>query len=164
MALSCSTALRLKMQQVATTLKSMILDRFFEITEKLSASVRVLRPVPPDPPVLSFHGDPLNVEFSAFCQLERISDQYRNYGAEPRKPFRSGLFSAFSGLQLVPAEQARIAITTGDILRRLNLYCYLAEISPDEMVLALNCLIRGIYSTGLNCLKCNIRCKSMRRV
>ncbi|MGL5408835.1 MAG: RsmB/NOP family class I SAM-dependent RNA methyltransferase, partial [Shewanella sp.] len=31
------------------------------------------------------------------------------------------------------AEQARIALVTGDILRRVNLYCFLAEISPDEM-------------------------------
>lgn len=49
------------------------------------------------------------------------------------KPLDRAYSQHFSGLQLVPAEQARIALTTGDILRRLNLYCYLAEISPDEM-------------------------------
>ncbi|WP_061783093.1 RsmB/NOP family class I SAM-dependent RNA methyltransferase [Shewanella putrefaciens] len=49
------------------------------------------------------------------------------------KPLDRAYSQHFSGLQLVPAEQARIALVTGDILRRLNLYCYLAEISPDEM-------------------------------
>lgn len=49
------------------------------------------------------------------------------------KPLDRAYSQHFSGLQLVPAEQARIAMTTGDILRRLNLYCFLAEISPDDM-------------------------------
>ncbi|MGL4448282.1 MAG: RsmB/NOP family class I SAM-dependent RNA methyltransferase [Shewanella sp.] len=49
------------------------------------------------------------------------------------KPLDRAYSQHFSGLQLVPAEQARIALVTGDILRRLNLYCFLAEISPDEM-------------------------------
>lgn len=49
------------------------------------------------------------------------------------KPLDRAYSQHFSGLQLVPAEQARIAMTTGDILRRLNLYCFLAEINPDDM-------------------------------
>lgn len=49
------------------------------------------------------------------------------------KPLDRAYSQHFSGLQLVPAEQARIALVTGDILRRLNLYCFLAEITPDEM-------------------------------
>ncbi|QSX31854.1 RsmB/NOP family class I SAM-dependent RNA methyltransferase [Shewanella cyperi] len=39
----------------------------------------------------------------------------------------------FSGLQLAPAEQARIALVTGDLLRRLNLFCYLADIEPARV-------------------------------
>ncbi|NMH64066.1 RsmB/NOP family class I SAM-dependent RNA methyltransferase [Shewanella salipaludis] len=49
------------------------------------------------------------------------------------KPLDRAYSQHFSGLQLVPAEQARITIVAGDILRRLNLYCYLADIKPEEM-------------------------------
>ncbi|MCG9964556.1 MAG: RsmB/NOP family class I SAM-dependent RNA methyltransferase [Shewanella sp.] len=49
------------------------------------------------------------------------------------KPLDRAYSQHFSGLKLVPAEQARIATVTGDILRRLNLYCFLAEIKPEEM-------------------------------
>jgi len=37
------------------------------------------------------------------------------------KPLDRAYSQHFSGLKLVPAEQARIATVTGDILRRLNL-------------------------------------------
>ncbi|MCH1930044.1 RsmB/NOP family class I SAM-dependent RNA methyltransferase [Shewanella acanthi] len=49
------------------------------------------------------------------------------------KPLDRAYSQHFSGLKLVPAEQARIATVAGDILRRLNLYCFLAEIKPEEM-------------------------------
>lgn len=49
------------------------------------------------------------------------------------KPLDRAYSQHFSGLKLVPAEQARIATVTGDILRRLNLYCFLADIKPEEM-------------------------------
>lgn len=49
------------------------------------------------------------------------------------KPLDRAYSQHFSGLKLVPAEQARITTVTGDILRRLNLYCFLADIKPEEM-------------------------------
>lgn len=39
----------------------------------------------------------------------------------------------FSKLQLAPSELARITKVTGDILRRLNLYSYLADVQPQEI-------------------------------
>ncbi|MCH4294547.1 RsmB/NOP family class I SAM-dependent RNA methyltransferase [Shewanella sp. 3B26] len=39
----------------------------------------------------------------------------------------------FSGLKLASEEQARIATVTGDLLRRLNLYCYLADVEPGRI-------------------------------
>lgn len=38
----------------------------------------------------------------------------------------------FSGLSLKPFEQARVALVTGDLLRRLNLYCALAGIQVRQ--------------------------------
>ncbi len=49
------------------------------------------------------------------------------------KPLDRAYSHHFSGLKLSPSEQARITLVTGDLLRRLNLYCYLAEMQPDEI-------------------------------
>ncbi|MFL9603654.1 SAM-dependent methyltransferase, partial [Aeromonas dhakensis] len=38
----------------------------------------------------------------------------------------------FSGLSLKPFEQARVALVTGDLLRRLNLYCTLAGVQVRQ--------------------------------
>lgn len=48
------------------------------------------------------------------------------------KPLDRAYSHNFSGLQLEPAEQARITVVTGDILRRLNLYCFIVDIEQDE--------------------------------
>ena len=47
------------------------------------------------------------------------------------KPLDRAYSQHFSGLKLVPAEQARIETVTGDNLRRLNLYFFLADIKPE---------------------------------
>lgn len=49
------------------------------------------------------------------------------------KPLDRAYSLEFTGLKLLPAEQARITFVVGDILRRLNLYCYLADTSPELM-------------------------------
>ncbi|ABO23757.1 Fmu (Sun) domain protein [Shewanella loihica PV-4] len=52
---------------------------------------------------------------------------------EEGKPLDRAYSHHFSGLKLAPSEQARITYVTGDLLRRLNFYCYLADISTDEI-------------------------------
>ncbi|GIU30319.1 SAM-dependent methyltransferase [Shewanella colwelliana] len=49
------------------------------------------------------------------------------------KPLDRAYSHHFSGLKLAPAEQARITAVAGDILRRLNLYCFLADIKSSEI-------------------------------
>ena len=49
------------------------------------------------------------------------------------KPLDRAYSHHFSGLKLEPREQARITQVAGDILRRLNLYCYLVDIHADEV-------------------------------
>ena len=49
------------------------------------------------------------------------------------KPLDRAYSQHFSGLKLAGAEQARITLVTGDILRRLNLYCYLADVTPEQV-------------------------------
>ncbi|WP_028772135.1 RsmB/NOP family class I SAM-dependent RNA methyltransferase [Shewanella waksmanii] len=49
------------------------------------------------------------------------------------KPLDRAYSIHFSGLKLLPAEQARIAFVVGDILRKLNLYCYLADVKQSEI-------------------------------
>ncbi|ABV36999.1 Fmu (Sun) domain protein [Shewanella sediminis HAW-EB3] len=49
------------------------------------------------------------------------------------KPLDRAYSVHFSGLQLAPSEQARITKVAGDILRRLNLYCFLSDVKPEEM-------------------------------
>lgn len=49
------------------------------------------------------------------------------------KPLDRAYSHHFSGLKLAPAEQARITTVAGDLLRRLNLYCHLADMKPQEM-------------------------------
>ncbi len=49
------------------------------------------------------------------------------------KPLDRAYSQHFSGLQLEPSEQGRITLVTGDILRRLNLYCFLSDVKPEEM-------------------------------
>ncbi|MCL1079976.1 RsmB/NOP family class I SAM-dependent RNA methyltransferase [Parashewanella spongiae] len=49
------------------------------------------------------------------------------------KPLDRAYSEFFSGQRLESEELARITIVTGDILRRLNLYCYLASVEPEEI-------------------------------
>ncbi|QFU22974.1 RsmB/NOP family class I SAM-dependent RNA methyltransferase [Shewanella eurypsychrophilus] len=49
------------------------------------------------------------------------------------KPLDRAYSHHFSGLQLAPSEQARITVVAGDLLRRLNLYCYLSDVKFEEM-------------------------------
>ncbi|NRD74132.1 RsmB/NOP family class I SAM-dependent RNA methyltransferase [Shewanella sp. VB17] len=49
------------------------------------------------------------------------------------KPLDRAYSVHFSGLQLAPSELARITKVTGDMLRRLNLYCFLSDVKPDEI-------------------------------
>lgn len=53
---------------------------------------------------------------------------------QDKKPLDRAYSLAFSGLRLMPSEQARITSVGGDIMRRLNLYCYLADIIADDIV------------------------------
>jgi 16S rRNA (cytosine967-C5)-methyltransferase len=48
------------------------------------------------------------------------------------KPLDRAYSQHFSGLTLPPSEQARVTQVVGDILRKLNLYCYLSDIKPEE--------------------------------
>lgn len=48
------------------------------------------------------------------------------------KPLDRAYSHNFSGLKLEPSEQARITLVAGDILRRLNLYCFIVDIDQDE--------------------------------
>ncbi|QIR14698.1 RsmB/NOP family class I SAM-dependent RNA methyltransferase [Shewanella aestuarii] len=48
------------------------------------------------------------------------------------KPLDRAYSHNFSGVKLDPTEQARITVVTGDILRRLNLYCFIVDIEPTE--------------------------------
>ncbi|MGZ9898192.1 RsmB/NOP family class I SAM-dependent RNA methyltransferase [Shewanella gaetbuli] len=48
------------------------------------------------------------------------------------KPLDRAYSHNFSGLKLEPTEQARITVVAGDILRRLNLYCFIVDINADE--------------------------------
>ncbi|MCG9696758.1 RsmB/NOP family class I SAM-dependent RNA methyltransferase [Shewanella sp. Isolate11] len=47
------------------------------------------------------------------------------------KPLDRAYSHHFSGLKLAPSEQARVTLVAGDLLRRLNLYCYLADMQPE---------------------------------
>ncbi|WOT03684.1 RsmB/NOP family class I SAM-dependent RNA methyltransferase [Shewanella youngdeokensis] len=49
------------------------------------------------------------------------------------KPLDRAYSQHFSGQQLESTELGRITLVTGDILRRLNLYCYLSDVKPEEM-------------------------------
>ncbi|MCE9678759.1 RsmB/NOP family class I SAM-dependent RNA methyltransferase [Shewanella sp. AS1] len=49
------------------------------------------------------------------------------------KPLDRAYSHHFSGLKLAPSEQARITMVTGDLLRRLNFYCHLAQMQPQEI-------------------------------
>lgn len=49
------------------------------------------------------------------------------------KPLDRAYSHHFSGLKLAPSEQARITTVAGDLLRRLNLYCYLADMAPADI-------------------------------
>ncbi|WP_394205830.1 RsmB/NOP family class I SAM-dependent RNA methyltransferase [Shewanella waksmanii] len=49
------------------------------------------------------------------------------------KPLDRAYSIHFSGQRLAPAEQARITLVVGDILRKLNLYCYLADVKQTEI-------------------------------
>ncbi|WP_144208346.1 RsmB/NOP family class I SAM-dependent RNA methyltransferase [Shewanella donghaensis] len=49
------------------------------------------------------------------------------------KPLDRAYSHNFSGMQYPPAELARITQVTGDILRRLNLYCFIVDINPDDV-------------------------------
>ncbi|GGI86988.1 RsmB/NOP family class I SAM-dependent RNA methyltransferase [Shewanella gelidii] len=52
---------------------------------------------------------------------------------EEGKPLDRAYSHNFSGLKLAAEEQAKITWVTGDLLRRLNLYCYLADVKTDEI-------------------------------
>ena len=49
------------------------------------------------------------------------------------KPLDRAYSQHFSGLKLQPYEQARITYVTGDILRKLNLYSFLADVKNAEI-------------------------------
>lgn len=49
------------------------------------------------------------------------------------KPLDRAYSVHFSGFQLAPSELARITQVGGDVLRRLNLYCYLSDVKPEEI-------------------------------
>ncbi|WP_298774377.1 RsmB/NOP family class I SAM-dependent RNA methyltransferase [uncultured Shewanella sp.] len=49
------------------------------------------------------------------------------------KPLDRAYSLQFSGVTLQPSEQGRITYVVGDILRRLNLYCYLSDVKTDEV-------------------------------
>ncbi len=49
------------------------------------------------------------------------------------KPLDRAYSHHFSGLKLSPSEQARVTLVAGDLLRRLNIYCYLADIKPEDI-------------------------------
>ena len=58
----------------------------------------------------------------------------------------------FSEVRLAPSEQANIALVTGDIMRRLNLYCLLAGVTQDEAAIAgwsLVCVWHQFYNLPL---------------
>ena len=58
----------------------------------------------------------------------------------------------FHELRLAPTEQAHITLVTGDLLRRLNLYCHLAGITQDEAAIAgwsLICVWHQFYNLPL---------------
>ncbi|MBR9727138.1 RsmB/NOP family class I SAM-dependent RNA methyltransferase [Shewanella intestini] len=48
------------------------------------------------------------------------------------KPLDRAYSQHFSGLKLASDEQARITFVVGDILRRLNLYCYVVDIEAEN--------------------------------
>ncbi|WP_394132712.1 RsmB/NOP family class I SAM-dependent RNA methyltransferase [Shewanella maritima] len=48
------------------------------------------------------------------------------------KPLDRAYSLNFSGLKLAPEEQARVTTVVGDILRRLNLYCFISDIEPEK--------------------------------
>lgn len=50
---------------------------------------------------------------------------------EEKKPLDRAYSISFSGQKLASSDQAKITIVVGDIMRRLNLYCYLADIDID---------------------------------
>lgn len=50
------------------------------------------------------------------------------------KPLDRAYSQHFSGLKLQPHEQARITYVTGDMLRKLNLYTFLADVKNEEIV------------------------------
>ncbi|MCL1125473.1 RsmB/NOP family class I SAM-dependent RNA methyltransferase [Shewanella surugensis] len=50
-----------------------------------------------------------------------------------KKPLDRAYSLQFSGMTLQPSEQGRITLVVGDILRRLNLYCYLSDVKSEEV-------------------------------
>ncbi|MCF1430919.1 MAG: RsmB/NOP family class I SAM-dependent RNA methyltransferase [Shewanella sp.] len=51
------------------------------------------------------------------------------------RPLDRAYSLAFSGLKLAPEVQADVTRVAGDIMRRLNLYFYLADITPEQVTL-----------------------------
>ncbi len=66
------------------------------------------------------------------AQSARLVTNVLKLVLERGKPLDRGYSITFSGVKLQPDEQARITSVTGDLMRRLNLYCYLANIQLDD--------------------------------
>ncbi|WP_285165068.1 RsmB/NOP family class I SAM-dependent RNA methyltransferase [Shewanella goraebulensis] len=59
------------------------------------------------------------------------------------KPLDRAYSHNFSGMQYPPAELARITTVTGDILRRLNLYCFIVDMKAEDIERMGSKLING---------------------
>ena len=66
------------------------------------------------------------------AQSARLVTNVLTLVLEQGKPLDRGYSITFSEVKLQPEEQARITIVVGDLMRRLNLYCYLANIQLDD--------------------------------
>ncbi len=49
------------------------------------------------------------------------------------RPLDRAYSLAFSGLKMAPQAQAEITQVAGDVMRRLNLYCFLANMTPEQV-------------------------------
>ena len=66
------------------------------------------------------------------AQSARLVTKVLQLVLEQGKPLDRGYSITFSEVKLQPNEQARITSVVGDLMRRLNLYCYLGNVQLDD--------------------------------
>ncbi|MGB0894840.1 MAG: RsmB/NOP family class I SAM-dependent RNA methyltransferase [Parashewanella sp.] len=72
------------------------------------------------------------LKYSLTPASSKLVKSILNYVLEQGKPLDRGYSLTFSENRIQPEEQARITQVVGDIMRRLNLYCHLANVQLEH--------------------------------